>query len=314
MLPIRGSAASLVAGSPGEAEYDLTTPSGTIFGTLTLPPIAGPMPVVLIIAGSGPTDRDGNGAILKLDMYKKLASALAGAGVATVRYDKRGVAASHAALASESDIRFGMLVDDAVGWIGKMRDDPRFSRIVIAGHSEGSLIGMIAAQRSAPAAFVSLEGIGFPAADVLRTQLTPRLAAYPELSKQTASIIGDLAAGKAVPQSDVPPALEALFRPSVQPYLISLFKYDPRVEIAKLTVPMTIVQGTHDVQVPVDNGRALAAAAPAASLVVIDSMTHVLTDDSATTLADQLQGAYADGARPLDQTLVKTLVATAKPV
>ncbi len=311
MLPRSGSAAGFVAAAPSETEYDLDTKSGTLFGTSLVPALPGPVPVVLVIAGSGPTDRDGNSPALKLDMYKKLAAALAAQGVAAVRYDKRGIAASHTALASEADIRFDTIVDDAAAWIDKLRGDPRFSHVVVAGHSEGSLVGMIATQRSAADAFISIEGAGFPASDVLRAQLAPRLTAYPTLETQTNAILDKLAHGATVPGSDVPPALQALFRPSVQPYLISWFKYDPRIELPKTKGRVTIVQGTHDVQVTVDNGKALAAADPGAAYVAIDNMTHVLTDDPGTTLADQSAGAYADAARPLNATLVRTLVEAA---
>ncbi len=292
-----------------DSAYDLVTPSGTIFGTLVTPAAAPPTPVVLIIAGSGPTDRDGNGPMLKLDIYRKLAAALAERGIASVRYDKRGVAASQAALTSELAIRFDTYVDDAVAWIKKLRADPRFSRVIVAGHSEGSLIGMIATQRAHVDAYVSLEGAGFPAATVLATQLQ---ANAPGLSGQWQPILNKLASGATVPAADVPADFAPLFRTSVQPYLISWFKYDPRVEIAKVPGAVVIVQGTHDVQVAVADGQALAAAAPQAKYVPIDGMTHVLTDDPGTTLAQQLSGAYADAARPLDATLVSTVVAATR--
>jgi uncharacterized protein len=292
-----------------ESAYDLVTPSGTIFGTLVTPPGAPPTPVVLIIAGSGPTDRNGNGPMLKLDIYSKLATVLADRGIASVRYDKRGVAASQAALSSELAIRFDTYVDDAVAWIKKLRADPRFSRVIVVGHSEGSLIGMIAAQRAHVDAYVSLEGAGFPAATVLATQLK---ANAPGMAGQWQPILDKLASGATVPAADVPADLGPLFRPSVQPYLISWFKYDPRVEIAKLTGPVVIVQGTHDIQVGVADGQALAGAAPSAKYVLIDGMTHVLTDDPGTTLAQQASGAYADAARPLDATLVTAIVAATR--
>ena len=234
----------------------------------------------------------------KLDIYRKLATVLAERGIASVRYDKRGVAASQAALSSELAIRFDTYVDDAVAWIKKLRADPRFSRVIVVGHSEGSLIGMIAAQRAHVDTYISLEGAGFPAATVLATQLK---ANAPGMAGQWQPILDKLSSGATVPAADVPADLAPLFRASVQPYLISWFKYDPRVEIAKVTGPVVVVQGTHDIQVAVADGQALAAAAPSAKYVLIDGMTHVLTDDPGTTLAQQASGAYADAARPLTQ-------------
>jgi uncharacterized protein len=139
-----------------ESDFNLRTPTGTIYGTLAMPSLLR-APVVLIIAGSGPTDRDGNSAIggIRPDTYKLLAAGLAARGVASVRYDKRGVGASIAAAPSEIDLRFDTYVDDASAWLGKLQGDERFSRATVAGHSEGSLIGMIAAQRAPASAFVT---------------------------------------------------------------------------------------------------------------------------------------------------------------
>ena len=301
--PSIGSAATI------GSEYDLTTPSGTLFGTLRLPDGVERPPVAFIVAGSGPTDRNGNSALLTLDTYRKLADVLAASGVASVRYDKRGIAASRAAMTSEADLRFDMLVDDAAAWIAKLRDDGPFSRVVLVGHSEGSLIGMIVASRIAVDAFVSLEGTGFPAYVVLADQLHPSLSAYPDLEAKARDISASLVAGKTVPSAEIPPALAPIFRASVQPYLISWFTYDPRIEIVKVDGRVTIVQGTHDVQIPVADGRALAAARPNATFVLVDGMTHVLSDDPGSTLAEQTTGAYADAARPLDATMIRAVVA-----
>jgi pimeloyl-ACP methyl ester carboxylesterase len=294
-------------GGAAELDENLETPTGTIYGTLTLPVGRAKPPVVLVIAGSGPTDRNGNASTLVLNMYAKLAAALAERGIATVRYDKRGIAASHAAAPDETSLRFDAYVADAAAWIRKLRADGRFSSVTVVGHSEGSLVGMIAAQSVPVDAYVSLEGAGFPANVVLARQLATNLAPYPELKAQSDRILASLALGKLVVASDVPAPLLSLFRPSVQPYLISWFAYDPRVEIVKTTGRVTIVQGTHDVQVSVDDGKALAAARPSATFVLIDGMTHVLVDDPGTTIAEQVTGAYADASRPLDARLVAAL-------
>ncbi|MBD5635263.1 MAG: alpha/beta fold hydrolase [Candidatus Eremiobacteraeota bacterium] len=297
--------------SAADVEYDLTTPTGTIAGTLLAPNRSGRLPVALIVAGSGPTDRNRNSPILALNIYAKLASALAESGIATVRYDKRGIAASSAAMPSEKDIRFDQYVDDVVAWVAKLRADGRFSSVTLVGHSEGSLVGMCAAAKTTVDGYGSLEGAGFPANEVLTRQLAERLAPLPDLKAQADRILASLTRGTPVAEADVPPLLQSLFRPSVQPYLMSWFAYDPRVQIARASGRITIVQGTNDVQVSVEDGRALAAARPQAAFVLIDGMTHVLVDDPGTTLADQLKGAYADPLRPLDARLVRTLVTAA---
>ncbi|MFY0542011.1 alpha/beta hydrolase [Nannocystis pusilla] len=154
----------------------LATPTGDIEGSLLLPAGCSPFEVVLIHAGSGPTDRDGNSVNMVNDALKLLAEGLAERGVATVRFDKRGVAASTAAgPASERDLRLETYADDAAAWVELLAEDERFRGVTIAGHSEGALIGMLAAQRSPAVAFVSLAGPERPAAELLREQLAVRL-------------------------------------------------------------------------------------------------------------------------------------------
>ena len=220
------------------------------------------MPVVLFISGSGPTDRDGNSPMLpgKNNSLLMLAEGLAMNGIASLRYDKRGVGESAKAMVAEADLRFETYIDDAVAFCEQLRADKRFSAVVIAGHSEGSLIGMVAAKRCNASGFISIAGAGRPAADILRTQLAGKLP--PELATQSDAILKDLEAGST---TDKPPVeLSALYRPSVQPYLISWFRYDPAKSIAALSVPVLIVQGTTDIQVSVDDAKRLAAAAPQA--------------------------------------------------
>jgi pimeloyl-ACP methyl ester carboxylesterase len=277
--------------------------AGAIHGTLLLPAdISKPVPVVLIIAGSGPTDRDGNNPMLPghNDSLKMLATDFATNGIASLRYDKRGIGRSTVET-KESDLRFETYIDDAVAWCNQLHEK-RFSGVVIAGHSEGSLIGMIAAKRCGAAAFISLEGAGFPAADILRTQLKTRLPE--ELKAPNEAILKSLEAGKTV--DDTPPSLAALYRPSVQPYLISWFKYDPAKEIAALKIPVLIIQGTTDIQVSVDDAKRMAAANPHAKLVIIDGMNHMLKTVSGDVQA-QLP-SYSDPKLQLSEKLTPELV------
>ncbi len=288
----------------------LKTPTGDIAGSLMVRPGTARSPVVLIIAGSGPTDRDGNspvpiapGKTLATDSYKLLAEALAANGIASVRYDKRGVGASAKAMSGmkEDDYRFDMGVDDAAAWIRMLRADPRFSKVVVVGHSEGSLVGMVAAQRAQADGFVSLEGAGRPAADILREQLTA--AGVPPAMFE--SILDSLVAGRTV--ANTPPALASLFRASVQPYMISWFRYDPAAELKKLPYATLVIQGTHDVQVSAKDA-ALLAAAPGATLVTIDGMTHVLKLGPADKAA-QTMTVYSDPRIQIAPEVVSAIVA-----
>jgi len=296
----------IAAGASAATEQPalLDTPTGQLSGTLMLPDgTKGKLPVAVLIAGSGPTDRDGNSPLLvgKNDSLKMVAQALADAGVASLRYDKRGVAASKAAGPKEEDLRFDMYVDDAAAWAAKLAADPRFSSVTLIGHSEGSLIGMIAAQRGKAVGYVSLAGIGQPAGGVLRQQLAGKLP--PALAARNEQLLSALEEGKTA--VDVPPELNMLYRPSVQPYMISWLRWSPAVEIAKLKVPCLILQGDTDIQVHLADAEALAAANKRCSLGIVPGMNHVLKD----VVADPKQqfASYSNPDLPLDKALVEAL-------
>lgn len=281
----------------------LETATGVIDGTLQLPAGCGPFPVVLIHAGSGPTDRDGNSALAVNDSLKLFALGLGERGFASVRYDKRGVGESQAASPQrEQDLRFEMYVDDAAAWVHKLAADHRFSRVTFAGHSEGSLIGMLAATKSPVAALVSIAGAGRPLGDVLREQLAEAYSG--RLLDEINAILDALEAGNEVPH--VSPELLDLFRPSVQPYLISVLNYDPAAAIAALTIPTAIVQGTTDIQVSVADAHLLAAAYPEASLIIVQGMNHVLKE-ATLSWPSQLE-TYTDPSIPVIPALFDALV------
>lgn len=298
-------AAPAIVAAPAEEAAQLKTPTGTLHGTLLIPASAKPMPVVLLIAGSGPTDRDGNSLALPgaNNSLKLLAEALAAKGIATLRYDKRGIAASREAMTAEKDLRFDMYVDDAAGWAEQLKKDPRCSKVIIAGHSEGALLGLIAAQRGAAAGYASIAGVGSPADVILRKQLAGKLP--PDLAAVSEKVLTALKSGKTI--DDVPPALFSLYRPSVQPYLISWFRYDPSAEIRKLKIPILIVQGTTDIQVSVDDAHALAAARPDAKLEIIEGMNHVLKMVDADR--QKQIASYSDPALPVAPRLVESIAA-----
>lgn len=287
----------------GEQEITQTVPAGTLHGTLSLPATEGRVPVVLLHAGSGATDRNGNSAALpgRSDSLRMLADALARAGIASLRYDKRGVGASSLAGAREADLRLDHYIDDATAWLRQLRADPRFTRIVMAGHSEGAQIAAVACQQAPADACILIAGAGSGLDDILRTQLKPHMPA--ELYAQNERILQALKRGEQV--EDVPPALLVFYRPSVQPYLISSLKVDPRAAVAALRMPVLIVQGTTDLQVSVADAQALSAAAPQAKLVIVPGMNHVLKLADGE-LVRQLP-SYSDPQLPLAPALVEAL-------
>lgn len=280
-------------------DVTLETATGQLAGTLLAAPE--PTPLVVLIAGSGPTDRDGNQPRMQNDCLKQVAEAFARAGIASLRYDKRGIAQSAQAGRAEAELRFEHYVEDAEAWIRHCRQDPRFERMWVIGHSEGSLIGMLAARHCQTAGFISLAGAGLPADQILLRQLS---GPSPERGEQVGPLLARLKNKQLL--STYPQDLEALFRPSVQPYLVSWFQYDPRAELARLTQPVLIVQGRHDLQVLAEDALALAAARPGARLSWIEDMNHILKAAPVDPAAN-LQ-TYGDPARPLHPELMPLLI------
>ena len=294
-----------------DSAVTLTTPTGNLYGTLELPARAFPVPVALIISGSGPTDRNGNSRILPgaNNSLRMVARGLAERGVASLRYDKRGIGASAGAMVKEEDLRFDHFVGDAKNWIARLRSDPRFSTVTVVGHSEGSLIGMIASREAGADAFVSLEGAGRNAKDVIAAQLSAQLPA--NVVNNVKEMMRKIEAGEKV--DSVPPMLAPLFRRSVQPYLASWFKYTPSSEIAKLTIPSLVVQGTTDIQTSVEDAKLLADGHAKARLFMIEGMNHVLKTASGNMAAQM--PSYSDPALPVVPQLldeVATFIKSAK--
>lgn len=258
-----------------EQEIKLNTATGTIYGTITKAQKHDTGLVVLIIAGSGPTDRNCNSAItgISSDAYKMISYELAKNGISSVRYDKRGIGESSGAIKSEADLVFDDYINDAVDWVNMLRKDNGFSKVAILGHSEGSLIGMVAAERTKVDGFISVAGAGYSMYDTLKRQLESQPK---EVYDECLRIMDELKKGNTV--DNVDPGYYSLFRPSVQPYIISEFKYDPTVEIKNLKIPTLIIQGTTDLQVTVDDANRLKSASSNATINIIDGMNHVLKD------------------------------------
>ena len=212
-------------------------------------------PLVLIIAGSGPTDRDGNGPALKSDYLKLLAENLAASGIASFRYDKRGVGKSKVSSFKEQDLVFTDFSRDAEAWIKRFKKDTRFSKIIVLGHSEGSLVGMLSAKAAEADGFISVAGAGRPIDQILKEQLQANPYNPEQLKIDAGIILDSLKAGQRVKK--INPLLLSIFRPSVQPFLISWIQLDPAMEISKLKIPCMIVQGSTDIQVSVTDAEQL---------------------------------------------------------
>jgi len=255
-----------------EETIALQTSTGNIEGTLLLPTVEKP-PIALIIAGSGPTDRDGNSSGLKMNYLKMLAEGLYENNIASIRYDKRGIGASVISGLKEDDLTFSHFISDAELWMDKIMDDSRFGDIIVIGHSEGSLIGIIASQNKKPNKFISIAGMGSTMLATLRRQLSDQ---PPYILSMSEPILEKLEKGQT--EDSVPPLLNNLFRKSIQNYLISISKYDPAVEISKLKCPVLVLQGTTDIQIDILDAEKLAESNSNSKLVVIDGMNHILKE------------------------------------
>jgi len=284
-----------------EEEITLETKTGDIKGSLLIPSVLEKTAVVLIIAGSGPTDRNGNNPMMTNNSLKMLAKELQKNGIASVRYDKRGIGESKNSGLQEIDLRFEDYVQDVEGWIKLLKEDERFSNIIVLGHSEGSLIGMIASHKQEAKKFISVAGVGIPAGDILRKQLKGQ----PQfILDESLKIIEKLENGETVEK--VSQMLYSLFRPSVQPYMISWFKYNPQIEIAKLNKPILIIQGTTDIQVSVSDADKLASANKKSQKQIIEGMNHILKE-AELDRQKNIQ-TYSMPDLPLKKELIKFIV------
>ena len=303
--------AAPLAATAAERPVQLARDFGTLYGTLRTPD-DGASTVVLLVAGSGPTDRDGNNPLgVGAGTYKLLAEALDEAGIASLRYDKRAIGSSRLDDASTlADLTFDMYVDDAAALADYLAGEG-FGRVVVAGHSEGALIALCAAQRTGSiAAVVSLAGTAYPIDEVLRIQLARQLApARMDLLVEAEEILARLRQGERVDMTYRARELQPLFNASVQRFLITQMRHDPQREIRAVACPVLVVGGDNDLQVPADHAEALATAQPRARKVVVAGMTRTLKHSDDRTLAGQIRTVYADASLPLAEGLVEPIVA-----
>jgi len=285
-----------------EEEYNLKVDKGEISGTLMKPKNVEGSTVALIIAGSGPTDRNGNNPSAgENNSLKMIAEALAREGIFSVRFDKRGIGESRYLVDKEEDLIFEDYINDVIAWVEKLREDNRFEKVVVIGHSEGALIGAAAVNNTDVDGFVSIAGAGYPAYQTMERQLKAESEEVFQLCKP---IMDELMKGNLV--ENVPEGLYTLFRPSVQPYLISWFKYDPVEEMSKIEKPVLIIQGNNDIQITVDDANRLHEGNPASKLVIIEGMNHILKD--APKDRDKNIATYNNPTLPLNEKFVEELI------
>lgn len=286
-----------------QREVEVECHWGKISATIDLPAESANT-AILIVAGSGPTDRYGNSAAgLSTYSYKMLGEALAKDGVAVMRYDKRGIGLSSIPAEDVPNLVFEDYIDDARTCVEYLRNEG-FERVVVAGHSEGGLIALALAAEDE----CCLDGVvllcapGYNMAEILNYQLSQQLVpAYMGLMVKSTNIINALKAGNMVAEADIPKELIGLFHPTVQPFIISNMRYEPTLLAAECRVPMLIVSGGRDIQVSLSNGKRIHEAQPAAEHVVFENMTHVLKDADTSDRVMQLMSVYTNANQPLTE-------------
>jgi len=275
---------------------------GQLSGVLTTADTSQKTPIVYIIAGSGPNDRDGNQGDMKSNAHLMLSDALVDHGISTLRVDKRMSGESIFEMKSEEDISFDTFVSDANAWIDLIVERDLYSDIIILGHSQGSLVAMLAAKKNDKvSAIISLAGPSEKILVKLREQIYGQT---PIFKTGLEPIFVELEKGNRV--DSIPPIFNSIFRPSLQPFLISWNKYSPTEEISKLNIPIAIVQGSTDIQVTLDDAKGLHAAQATAELMIIEGMNHVLKEAPEDRRANIK--TYSDPELPLIDGLVDDLV------
>ena len=308
-LTLFGLAVALtVTGSAMAADTQVSVegPSGVLKGTLSSPDSGPKAPVAIIIPGSGPTDRDGNNPLgVAAASYRLLAEALAAKGLSTVRIDKRGMFGSSAAAADADNIRMSDYAADVRAWGLEARKRASAPCAWLIGHSEGSLIALITAQQpEGICGLVLVAGAGRKLGDILREQLKANPANAP-IVPQALAAITELEAGRRVDVGGMHPALMALFRPSVQGFLIDQMSHDPAALVARYTGPVLVLQGTTDLQVTMQDAQRLAVARPGVTMMALEGVNHVLKLAPADRAANF--ATYGNSALPIAPSVVEAI-------
>ncbi|MGY1702495.1 alpha/beta hydrolase family protein [Geodermatophilus sp. SYSU D00766] len=299
-------------------EVPLTVPGEPpLAGTLTLPDSPGPVPAVLLAPGSGPLDRDSDHRRARFGVTRDLAHALAEGGVASLRYDKRGVGAT------PGDWRRAGFTDNADDLVRAAtalaaRPEVDGDRVVLAGHSEGALLAATAVARGVPAAGVVLLACSAtPGAELLRwqaRQIGPTLPApvrallrltRTDLERKVAANHERIRATTTDVARIGPARLNARWHRE-------FLAHDPRTDLARIVVPVLAVTGEKDLQVPVADLEVIAATVPGPVTVLrVPDLTHTLRRQPGRAS----MGAYrGELRRPVDAGVLAAVVGWCREV
>ena len=271
-----------------------------IDGVLLTPKIKKP-PLVIILSGSGPNDRNGNSNAVKGYMLKKLAEQLSNNGIATYRFDKRSSKYIKERNPAVHNLTFDIFIDDAKAILEYFKAKNSYGKIYVVGHSQGSLVGMVAAKDLADG-FISIAGPGKTIDQTLIEQINQSAPMFSEDAKR---VLGMLKKGETT--DDFPAALASVFNKEVQPFMINWMQYNPQDEIKKLNIPILIINGTNDIQVKEADANLLHSAVPKSKLLIIENMNHALVIyEDKDTLGNRK--SYDEINRELSKDLIDALV------
>lgn len=295
---------------PSVTEQQMTFTSGTLqlAGTLTLPNDVERPPIVVIVAGSGPTDRNGNqGARLKTNTYALLAWGLAEQGVGSLRYDKRVLPTTQGQVNLRA-LSFDDFVADLAAAVLAVREN--YGKVLVLGHSEGGSLAIRAASRGTPMDGVVL--VSTPGRDMttlLHEQLSRQLDAATLTQFDTA--LARFLRGE--DPGELPPALRPLVAPVNRRFMQGWASLDPTEELALVRVPVLIIQGDRDIQIRPTDAEALKAAKTDAQLLILPGASHTLKAAADTLMGAQLP-TYTDPTLPLVPGVVDSVAAFVKRV
>ena len=290
----------------GSREIEAPGPTGPLSGTLLSPPEPGAS-VVLIVPGSGPTDRDGDSPLgIRASTYRLIAEGLAARGIRSVRVDKRGLFGSARAVPDPNVVTMQDYASDIRTWAATIRQETGAPCVWVLGHSEGGLAALLAAQQPSDlCGLLLVSTAGRPLGAVLGEQIEAYPANAP-IRERADAILAELEAGRRVTSEDIPPPLRPLFRPEVQGFLSSVLALDPAKLAVAYSGPVLILQGLRDIQVGRADAERLHGARPDAEMVLLPDANHVLkavaTDERAANIT-----TYADPDRPLADGVIEAL-------
>ena len=254
--------------------------------------------MAIYVHGSGNIDRNGNqaGTYAQANYIKTLADSLNAYGIAFYRYDKR--TSTRANLKKLKGITLNDFVKDVKIAIEYYQEDSRFSGIHLIGHSQGSLVAMLAVS-DAVKSYTSIAGPSTSIDETITMQLSKKnndmgkvATTYFEELKKTDTIL------------EVNPFLISIFSPQNQKFIANWMSFNPSVEIQKLTIPILILQGDMDLQVEEIDAQNLKKVKPNAQLRIIPKMNHILKEVNSL---EENNKSYADETYPLSSKLTEYL-------